>query len=238
MPASAWAAQNLVLVSDPWCPVACAASAPRPGYMVEIAKAVFEPAGYRVDYQVVPFARAEMMINNGEAAGFLGVLKLPKRQHWVFPASAQATSRVCFYTRPSDSWTYSGDKSLHKLSLGTIRGYSYGAEIDQKLALSNVDEVGGIDAFKRNVSKLMVNHLDAIVEYELVAQYQFHQAKTQLRNAGCGRTNDSLYIGFSPKRRDARELAQLLDEGVNALRKSGQLKQILQSYGVSDWVVK
>jgi polar amino acid transport system substrate-binding protein len=234
----AWAKPPLVLVTDPWCPVACEVHSARPGYLVEIAKAVFEPAGYQVDYQIVPFSRAEVMINQGEASAFLGVLKLPKRRHWVFPTTAQAMSRVCFYTRPDSQWTYRGDESLRQLRLGTIRGYSYGAEIDAKLVLAKTDMVSGTDALRRGIAKLNAGRVDALVEYELIAQYQSYQQGIQLRNAGCGQSNDALYIAFSPLRADAPELAKLLDQGIQTLRENGQLKKILQRYGISDWQIK
>lgn len=230
-----WAGQPLVLVSDPWCPVACAENDPRPGYVVEIAKAVFEPAGYVVQYQIVPFARAEAMTNQGEADGFIGVLKLAKRNTWTFPMTAQAYSRVCFYTRPAQTWHYRGAQSLQHLRVGTIRGYSYGAEIDETLQQASKDEVSGVDGFKRGIAKLMAQRVDALVEYELVAQYQQHRGSAALRNAGCSQTGDALFIAFSPHRRDAAQLAKLLDAGVLRLRKSGELKKILSSYGVQDW---
>jgi polar amino acid transport system substrate-binding protein len=234
LPAATWAEQPLVLVSDPWCPVACAASDPRPGYVVEIAKAVFEPAGYRIDYQIVPFARAEAMTNSGDAAGFIGVLKLPKRQHWAFPEQAQAQSRVCFYTRADSRWLYAGATLLTNQRVGTIRGYSYGTEIDGVLRHAKVDQVSGLDGFKRGLAKLQAKRIDAVVEYELVAQYQQFASNASLRNAGCSQMADQLYLAFSPARSDGPQLARILNEGVQRLKKTGELKKILQSYGINE----
>ncbi|MBE9608310.1 substrate-binding periplasmic protein [Chitinilyticum piscinae] len=236
LPLLAHAAPTLRLVSDPWCPVACRAGSDKPGYLVELARAVFEPAGYRVDYQEVPFARAELMINRGEADGFIGVLRLPKRSSWAFPATPQAISRVCFYTRPDSRWSYRNSMSSSELpSVGSIKDYSYGQEIDAKLADSKADALSGVDGLERNLRKLAGHRIDAIVEYELVVQYQQHLNRTPLRNAGCSQQADELYLAFSPKRHDGAQLAQQLEAGIVRLRQTGQLARILQKYGLQDW---
>ncbi|WP_373975071.1 transporter substrate-binding domain-containing protein [Chitinibacter sp. SCUT-21] len=238
LPIYSQAGSNLLLVSDPWCPVVCNDDPKKPGYFVELAKAIFEPAGYSVKYDVVPFARAEAMMNSGEAAGFLGVLKLPKRQSWVFPVHPQAISRVCFYTQPSSNWRFHNEESLRGIRLGTIRGYSYGSEIDALLPLSQVDPVNGVGGFQRSVAKLNAGRVSTLVEYELVAQYQMYQMGYALREAGCAQRSDALYLAFSPRRVDAAQLAKLLDEGIKKMRKTGELQKILKPYGLVDWVDK
>ncbi len=232
----AQAAEPLVLVSDPWCPVACGEQDPRPGYVVELAQAIFEPLGYPVQYQIVPFSRAEMLVNRGEVSGFIGVLQLPKRQSWHFPKHPQAVSRVCFYTLPGQRWQFSGLASLEGLRLGVIRGYNYGPELEPLLPLAHRDEISGVDALRRNMAKLQAGRVQALVEYELVAQYQQFSSGLKLRNAGCTQTADALFLAFSPQQPGGAKLAQLLDEGMQRMRKSGELARILQRYGVQDWV--
>jgi len=43
------------------------------------------------------------------------------------------------------------------------------------------------------------------------------------------------YIAFGPTNPRAHELARLWDEGVRRLRKNGELKRILDRYGIKDW---
>lgn len=239
LPATGLAQSVLRLVSDPWCPVACTAGSAHPGYVVELAKAIFEPAGIRVDYREVPFARAEQMVSKGDADGFIGVLKLPKRHDWAFPASPQAISRVCFYTRPESRWQYPPANPAAPLPrIGSIKDYSYGKEIDHWLAQVRPDAISGVDGLARNIRKLSGQRIDVLVEYELVAQYQMHTHKHPLRNAGCSQQADELYLAFSPARPNAPDLALQFERGVHRLRQSGELARILAAYGLRDWAGK
>ena len=45
------AADTISIRGDMWCPVNCDPKAERPGYMIEIAREVFEPKGHKIDYQ-------------------------------------------------------------------------------------------------------------------------------------------------------------------------------------------
>ncbi len=51
-------AETITLAADVWCPFNCNPGGDPPGYMVEVAKAVFEPRGHTVTYRVLPWARA------------------------------------------------------------------------------------------------------------------------------------------------------------------------------------
>jgi hypothetical protein len=55
------AAQNdnvLTFAADLWCPVNCEAGTDRPGFAVELLKRIYEPLGYKINYIVMPWARA------------------------------------------------------------------------------------------------------------------------------------------------------------------------------------
>lgn len=49
---------EITLRADEWCPYNCAPDADKKGFMVDIATAVFEEAGHKVDYKLMPWARA------------------------------------------------------------------------------------------------------------------------------------------------------------------------------------
>jgi polar amino acid transport system substrate-binding protein len=51
-------ADTISIRADLWCPFNCDPSGAKPGYMIEIAKAVFEPLGHKIDYQTLNWARA------------------------------------------------------------------------------------------------------------------------------------------------------------------------------------
>jgi polar amino acid transport system substrate-binding protein len=230
-------AETITLLSDPWCPFACDLSNPQPGYMVEIARAVFEPLGHHIQYRVVPFARAEQEVLAGRAHGFVGVLKLPRRMSFHFPKEEQGLARVCFFTLPDMNWRYQGADSLKGLRVGSASGYSYGNEIDAVLHSrgTKLDAVSGNNALQLNLEKLGRHRVDVVVEYAPVMAYMLTHSDMELKNAGCSSGADPLYIAFSPRQPNSRLYAKQLSAGMERLRRNGKLTQILTRYGLSDW---
>lgn len=238
LPLLAWPAERLLLVSDEWCPYACKPDSDHPGYMVELARAVFEPLGYRVEYLLMPFTRAEQEVVAGRADGFVGVLKLPKRAKHAFPSETQGLARVCFYTRQDDAWRYAGPASLKGRRIGVVSGYSYGDEVDGALkqAGSAVDAVSGNTGLRQNLVKLKPDRIDTVVEYDAVLAWTTSDAVSAApRAAGCAAAADALYIAFSPALPHSPELAKRLSDGTAAMRKDGRLDAILARYGLKDW---
>lgn len=231
-------ADTIKLVTDPWCPFACQPDSERPGYMIELARAVFEPLGHKVDYEVQPFARAEQSVASGAASGFVGVLRLPKRASWYFPAEPQGEARVCFYTKAGSSWSYAGAASLAGQRIGTVNAYNYGDEVEAALKQSGtrLDPVAGEDALRLNLDKLRAERVTALVEYEPVLDWTLRlPGSSRPRQAGCAARADTLYIAFSPKDPKSADYAKQLSDGVATMRHDGRLRTLLARYGLKDW---
>ncbi len=48
----------ITIEADMWCPINCTPADARPGVGIEIAKKIFEPLGYRINYVIVPWTQA------------------------------------------------------------------------------------------------------------------------------------------------------------------------------------
>jgi polar amino acid transport system substrate-binding protein len=51
-------AQTISIRADYWYPMNGDPNSDKPGYMIDLAKAIFEPQGIAVDYQLMPWSRA------------------------------------------------------------------------------------------------------------------------------------------------------------------------------------
>lgn len=51
------ATDTIVLVADEWPPFNTLPSGKHQGYIVDIAREIFEPLGYTIDYRIVPWTR-------------------------------------------------------------------------------------------------------------------------------------------------------------------------------------
>ena len=63
----------LTLVADPYCPYNCAYDAIQPGYVIDLARMIFEPEGYQVKYQILPWSRAVNEVREGNFTAAIGV---------------------------------------------------------------------------------------------------------------------------------------------------------------------
>jgi polar amino acid transport system substrate-binding protein len=235
------AADVISLRADAWCPYNCAPDAPQPGYMIEIARKVFEPAGHQIDYQLLNWARALEEARAGKINGVVGAAK-GDASDLVFPDEALGSSAYAFATVKTDTWNYSGPESLHHKVLGVIRNYSYGKTIDQYVE-ANMNDPGRVQVtsgdkpLELNLRKLQSGRLGAVCDGQAVLKYNISRLGLEgdLRMAGTDTEADPIYIAFAPSNPVSKQYAELLSKGIVALRASGELKAILDKYGLSDW---
>lgn len=236
--AGAAQAETLSFLADDYCPNTCA-DPDRPGYMIEIARAVLEPQGYEVTYKLMGWARAieetrtgrYAAVVGGSAEEFAGLV-------WSGPVGLW---RVAGATRRGQSFDPESS-SLDGLVLGAIKGYHYNDRIDEHIARYGSDPhrvqfASGDDALLQNLRRLVGGRLDVVVDDPNVLRFVLSSAgmadAVELTPAV---TAIPLGIGFSPALPQAGELARLLDEGITRLRREGRLAAILARYRVEDWL--
>lgn len=122
-------ADTITLRADEWCPYNCTPNSSQIGYMIEIAKEIFESAGHQIDYQTLNWARAIEETRAGKFNGIVGAAK-GDAPDFIFPTEALGVSVNAFVTGKDNSWTFTGIESLNGKTLGVIRNYSYGDTIN------------------------------------------------------------------------------------------------------------
>jgi polar amino acid transport system substrate-binding protein len=229
----------VTLRADLWCPYNCQPGTAHEGVLVDLARAAFGKAGYRVDYQLLNWARAVDETRDGQFDGIVGALHTDAPD-FVFPQEMQAVSRNCFYTAPKDHWSPAPDleASLRDRTLGIANAYSYGPLLDGYIEShrrdGRVSVLSGDDLFKRNLDKMRAGHVDTVVEDHWVAAWVLQQSHMtdEVRQAGC-LPPTSVYIAFSPAHPErSHRLASLLDETVRQMRLNGELDRLLAGYGI------
>ncbi|WP_157729877.1 transporter substrate-binding domain-containing protein [Bacterioplanes sanyensis] len=78
------AAQTLSIRSDTWYPMNGDPQADKPGFMIEIAKAIFEPQGITIDYRLMPWERALSEVRAGRIDCVVGAY-VEDAPDFVFP---------------------------------------------------------------------------------------------------------------------------------------------------------
>ena len=59
---------------------------------------------------------------------------------------------------------------------------------------------------------------------------------SKIKSAGSPGSGVLLYVPFSPRYQESRELVEIYDRGIIQLRESGELDNILTRYHMKDWL--
>lgn len=229
-------ADDVVIAADEWCPYNCVADSDRPGFMVEIARAAFEPTGRRVEYRVLNWARAIQLGRQGDIHGIIGAFR-GDAPDFVFPDEPLGLSGNGLFVKADDPWRYTGPNSLSGRRVGVIRGYDYGNYNLPLRDYADVDVVSGNDALTVNIRKLLLGRIDSFIEDIYVARYRLEQMEVADKVVMAVDRPDHVeaFIAFSPALPDSALYAEILTTAVRRLRHTGELDRILARYGVSDW---
>jgi len=211
--------------------------------MVEIATYAFARAGYKVEYLNVPWIRALHGTKAGIYDAVIGV-DTQESQGLVLPEAPLAEARYTFYVREDSHWEYEGTESLSQVTLGVIRGYTYGdlwqdyiePNSGNSRLIQTISNDGGLS---QNIKKVLSGRIDVLVEDQSVMQNYFHKHPQagELKEAGVVHI-EALYIGFSKKNRHAQSFAKIMDDGLADLKARRGLSTILVKYGLPTMIGK
>lgn len=232
--------QTLNIRADEWFPMNGDPSSDSPGYMIELAQAIFEPKGIKVNYEVLPWDRAVSLTRKGAIHCVVGAYK-EDTPDFLFPSEHWGVDTVHFYILAGDRWKYTGQRSsLKKRRIGLISAYSYGEEFDafaKENTGLNFQYMTGNDALSKNIKKLLSLRINTIVESRFVmeAKRKALELEEQIVSAGQLAPGFPMYIACSPNHPDTQAYVTMVDKAMPQLRKSGTFSRILQKYGLEAW---
>lgn len=231
------AATTITLRADPWCPYNCRPEDERPGYLIELARAVFEPLGYEVEYRTLGWKRAIEAVRRGEALGLVGAA-VEDAPDLIFPEVPAAVAVPVIAVRKGEGFVFEGPASLEGRVLGAILGYEFGGAIGAYLAMHGRDPrrvqwVSGVDGALQNLRKLLAGRIDGAYDDRWVIDHYARRLgqrdRIELVDLGM---RQELGIGFSPVRGESRDLARAFADGLRRLRANGELDRLLTRYGL------
>lgn len=250
VPAEPARADMVSLRSDLWCPYTCDPDSRRPGYVIEMARAIFATAGHTVDYRLLPWPQALEGARRGLFSGAVGATETDGRD-LLFgrePVGLQVNALALRTGGPvaGAGFRYTGVESLRALRLGVSMGYTYdNGPIDAYLwqeggaSAGKVVVARGDDVIAQNLRRLMAGQIDAVLDsaavLSLVIAGQGLQHAVTVVEIG---EAVPVYIAFSPVDPRAAGYLGLLDAGIAQLRSSGALAAILARYGMEDWAAR
>jgi polar amino acid transport system substrate-binding protein len=232
---------SLTFCSDVWPPYVNAQDSGREGYVIDLLREIYEPLGYNVELEIIPWSRCLEAVSSGRTTGVIGADE-EEAPDLVFPAETMGAYHPLFYTLSNSKWIYKGIETLHDIRLGVAQDYSYSDEMDAYIEQSRqTDRImlsKGEQPLDLLLNALHEGRLDAFVEDQFTINAfmgNHSEIKQDLRVAGALTTNDRMYVAFSPMEKGSIPLAKRYDRRINKLRNGGFLAKILANYNLKDW---
>ncbi len=221
--------------ADNWMPMNGDPADEKPGYVVEILRAICAQNGHELDYELMPWDDSLAAARAATIDGVIGA-GAAEAEGLILPAEPIGTARVALWLRKEKSWVYHGVESLAPLRLGVNPGYSYWGEIDAYIKTAVAPQVSafsGDDPLVEMIRKLHSGELDVVPETESVFVWNARvlgfapeDFRSEYTHAG-----DPIYVAFSSGEQ-GRKWVALFDAGMQRLRESGELRRILERYGL------
>lgn len=227
------------LCADEWMPFNGASiTDERPGYVIELARTIFEPRGITIDYQVMPWEDALVAVREGRMTAAIGA-NTAEGEGTVIPQEPIGAPPVCLMVRTDSTWNYSNLVSFRNVKLGVIKDYSYWPSLDEYIEAKAGDAVVVVEGdapLGELMSLLTQRKVEVIAESEPVLLWHLRANnidRAQFRVVYKHQA-EPIYLAFSPTP-DGRRFAPIFDAGMKALRASGDLEKMLRRYGLRDW---
>lgn len=233
------AAATIKVRADSWPPYNDEPGSVTPGYMIEIAKAIFASQGHDIDYQLMPWARCLEAVRKGNVDAVVGT-DPSESPDFVYPGEAFGVHQNGFYVKKGTAWSYAGVDSLKQVRLGIVGGYGYFPALDKYIEENEGKKIfvaTGDAALPQLLKMLKTGRLDVVIENVnvMTQALQDNQLADHIVNAGLAEVKVNVFMAFSPAKESSKEYSRIFDEGLIQLRDSGKLQEILARYGVRDW---
>jgi polar amino acid transport system substrate-binding protein len=174
--------------------------------------------------QARPFKRLIAELTAG-GAGLGGIIRTPEREALADFSRAYFTERLRAYALVrGEVAPLSG---LEGLTVGVIRGWSYGPQFDAARARGDF-EVVEFSQDKQGFESLRQGRIDRMVSTELAAQALLKDARmARIKPAEGTVMSFGIHLAFA-KRMHKADVLKAFDKAIDEMRRSGELDRIVQ----------
>lgn len=196
------------------------------GPMVELVSEAFRRMGQSASIELLPLARALLLVENGQAAAMFTVKKTPEREaKYLFSSEPVLFQDYVIFVASDSALAFRGDlKALAMSSIGVVAGTSYGAIFDAAARQGAFKKLETTGSHEANFRKLLAGRMDAVVcsravGVEILRQLQ---ATRRVRISGPPIETTQSYLMFN-KAVATPQLVARFDHAVRAMRHEGML---------------
>ena len=194
------------------------------GLYFDVIKAVYEPVGIKVEFELVPWKRAQKMVKE-KADALVGEYFLPKAGY-LYPKWPIDVEDLTILFKKGKIAEWKGEASLENKKVAWIRGYDFQENIKIKMEISEIDEVkSGLLMLAKDRIDFLVDYEDSIKE-EAQKMRDFDLAQNQMEQLRLG---EKIYVAFVNSER-GKKLVEIFDTQMAQLYESGVLDTMYKNF--------
>jgi len=203
------------------------------GLAVDVVNVAFSRIGRSIRTELLPIARGQIKLLNGDVDGYFSIKKTPEReQSMLFTQKALMTQEYVFFVRKDSRWRFTGSfNSLDGASIGIVIATSYGSRFDNAVQAGTLKKLEKVNDHESNFRKLLGRRVDAVICSRLVGLYYLGllNGLSEVEVTGPVVETTSSYLVFTRKQ-DYTALSQQFDLAMESMERDGTLKRLNIAY--------
>lgn len=184
-----------------------------------IIEQALKGSGYKLEFVVVPYARALHMTINGQVDGCFNVTRQANTQaEFIFGNTPLLKAQASYYYPSDTKHVYQSiDEIPNGTSIGLISGYEYGDQYERNRHRFHEVRV----ASQKQIIGMLVSHrIPMAIMFDKVAAYTLKEMKLPADIIVKGHVNhvSDIYVAFSRQRHGVQGMVNALDKGLRRLQ--------------------
>jgi polar amino acid transport system substrate-binding protein len=239
------AAVILSIRADEWSPINRDPTQADLGVMIELAKALAEPAGYTVEYKIMDWEKSLQSAGKGETGCVVGAnASEAAKAGLITPKLPWARVAYVVFAKPGKLTAVNKVTDLSRYKIGvSYAGENYDDDTNNyvKANLGNPSRIYLSTAKNRKlrdlITRAVVGQIDGFIEGDWVGMDMLRRAHMDGKfiKAAALSAPDDLFIACSKAKADTPSIIKIFDDGFPKMRKDGRFAAILAKYGLTDW---
>lgn len=208
------------------------------GASTEMLQGILTKMGYTPRFELLPWQRAQVMIENGEAAGIYTYTQTPQRLAAAYYSNPVSFTSDVLFKRKSDTISWKTFADLRPFRVGANDRYNYPVDFLEAANRGEfaLDYVYGENANLQNLRKLKSKRIDLFICNPDVCRFIIKTKEPEFNDLDYIETLvaplRTFHIGFSKKWPNSKRVRDEFNKYFDEYMKSGELKRIYDSYGM------
>jgi len=223
------AADTLTIVACEWPPFT-GSKLEKLGLLSELAVTALEKSGYTVKLQIIPWARAVKLTENGRADALLGASYLKEREKWAIYPEIIYTSNSHFFTQSDRLVKFTSFKALAPATISLLNGSNF----IQELSLIPGLQLENVNSVDLNFKKVAYKRVDYSIEALPVINYTLSKELPELKHkiavVNPSFAKDNLYLIFSRGTVNSARKVAAFNKGLKEIKKDGTYQKIVDRH--------